>query len=399
MKILVLNAGSSSLKFKLFESQKLKLVASGLIERIGEEQSNAKLDIFNSSKAKRLEQKTKIKDHRQAIALMSKILVDSKYLKSLNELSAIGHRVVHGGELFKEPVLIKENVINAIKELTPLAPLHNPVNLTGIELAIEQAPNIPQVAVFDTAFHQTIPVAAYLYALPYKLYEKNKIRRYGFHGSSHSFVAKQAAKHLGKNLEDINIISLHLGAGASVTAIRAGKSIDTSMGMTPLEGLIMGTRSGDLDPAIILYLNRELRLSTADIDKLLNKQSGLKGITGNNDMRAIIEMAQHGEQRSKIAIEMFTYRVKKYIGSYMAALGHTDAVVFTGGIGENSALIRELSSKGLEELGIALDQDKNFNINNGITEIQSNNSKIKILVVPTNEELEIASQTLKIITN
>lgn len=399
MKILVLNAGSSSLKFRLFESDKLILIASGLIERIAEAQSKLKLEVFNKPNTQTIEQKTKIENHSQAIGLMSNMLKEYDCLDSLSELTAIGHRVVHGGELFSEPSLINKDVIAAIKKLSPLAPLHNPVNLMGIEIMLEQSPNTPQVAVFDTAFHQTLAKSAYLYALPYELYEKNQIRRYGFHGSSHSFVAKQAAEHLGKNQNDLNLISLHLGAGASASAIKAGKSIDTSMGMTPLEGLIMGTRSGDLDPAILIYLNTELGMSMAEIDKLLNKQSGLKGISGNNDLRAIIEKAEQADQKSKIAIEMFAYRIKKYIGSYMAALGHTDALIFTGGIGENSTLIREMTTSGLEELGISLDKNKNLSVMGGIQEIQSDSSKIKILVVPTNEELEIAAQTLRVITN
>ena len=395
MKVLVLNAGSSSLKFRLFDSNNLDLIAAGLIERIGEKLGAAKLSKTDGSDVALSE--IPIQNHQEAFALMVKLLADNDCLTKLNELSAIGHRVVHGGEEFWRPTLITQEVIDTIKKLIPLAPLHNPVNLIGIEIALEQAPDVPQVAVFDTAFHQTLPKYAYLYALPYELYENHKIRRYGFHGSSHSFVTKQAARYLGISLDKINAISLHLGAGASASAIKSGKSVDTSLGMTPLEGLIMGTRSGDLDPAIPLFLSRELGMSTDEIDTLLNKKSGLKGICGNNDMRSISENAVNGDEISQIAIEMFAYRAKKYIGAYLAALGHTDAIIFTGGIGENAANVRAKIITGLEQLGIVLDTVKNTMVDSGIRQIQDKSSKIKILIVPTNEELEIASQTLELV--
>jgi len=397
MKILVLNAGSSSLKFKLFESKQLSTVAGGLIERIGEEIGAATLNIVSPPST--IKRELVVEDHSQALRQMASMLKECGCLVSLNELTAIGHRVVHGGEEFWQPTLINKQVIKTIRELIPLAPLHNPVNLSGIEIAIKQAPKVAQVAVFDTAFHHSIPKYAYLYALPYDLYKNHKIRRYGFHGSSHSYVSKQAAKHLGLKANEIRAISLHLGAGASASAIKKGKSIDTSLGMTPLEGLIMGTRSGDLDPAIPLFLSRELGMSTDEIDTLLNKKSGLKGICGNNDMRSISENADKGDERSRIAIEMFAYRAKKYIGAYLAVLAHTDAIIFTGGIGENAANVRAAILSGLEQFGILLDQAKNNNPGSGIAQIQNKNSKIKILIVPTNEELEIARQTLELLNN
>ncbi len=399
MRILVINSGSSSLKFKLFVLPELAVIASGLIEEIGDKQSPASLTWqTNTGDTKVINNTLHITEHRQAIAAMKKLLRESGTMNDIDDLAAIGHRVVHGGEDFHEPVLIDKTVIQTIEKLIPLAPLHNPANLTGIEVTRELAPDTPQIAVFDTAFHQTIPRHSYLYALPFDLYKKNKVRRYGFHGTSHSYVAKQAAKHLGKDLNKLRIISLHLGNGASAAAINNGKCIDTSMGLTPLEGLIMGTRSGDLDPAILFYLARETGKNMDDLDKLLNKQSGLKGICNENDMRTITESAARGDEQAQLALTMFCYRLKKYIGSYMAALGGADCIIFTGGIGENSPLVREMSCNGLQPLGIAIDKAKNSQPCKKTFPIQTPESRLKLLVIPTNEELEIARQTLQVIS-
>ncbi len=400
MKILVLNSGSSSLKFQLFELPDLTVIASGLIERIGGEYSSVRLTFCDSAGAEQVIKKNMVvPEHRPAIAIMSELLLESGAMANVQELAGIGHRVVHGGEFFHEPTLIDRAVMEAIEELVPLAPLHNPANLIGIRVAMEHAPTVPQVAVFDTAFHQSIPEHGYLYALPYTLYEQHKVRRYGFHGTSHDYVAKQAAEHLGMVLGELNIISLHLGNGASAAAIQGGQCIDTSMGLTPLEGLIMGTRSGDLDPAILFYLARETGMTIDELDDMLNKKSGLKGICGENDMRTITELAEQGNHQARLALTMFCYRLKKYIGAYIAALGGVDCIVFTGGIGENSAIVRQLSCQGLERLGIGLDVENNAFRQEGILEVQGADSPVKILVVPTDEELEIATQTLQVIQN
>ena len=399
MKILVINSGSSSLKFKLFVLPELSVSASGLIEEIGDERSPARLRYQTGPGDTRTISKTlHFTEHRQAISAMTELLRESGTMNDVDDLAAIGHRVVHGGEDFHEPVLLDAKIIHTIEELVPLAPLHNPANLAGIRVSRELAPDTPQVAVFDTAFHQTIPEHAYLYALPRKLYKNNKVRRYGFHGTSHGYVAEQAAKHLGRPLKELRVISLHLGNGASAAAIHNGKCVDTSMGLTPLEGLIMGTRSGDLDPAILFYLSRETGLDMDGLDRMLNKQSGLKGICGENDMRQITESAARGDNRAKLALTMFCYRLKKYIGSYMAALGGVDCLIFTGGIGENSSLVRKMSCEGLQPLGITVDPIKNDQRHQNTYAIQAGESNTKILVIPTNEELEIARQTLQVIT-
>jgi len=400
MKLLVLNSGSSSLKFELFMKADLSVLASGMIENIAAAGSAARLFFIDSSgRDKELHRSVSVADHREAISVMGEMLKESGTLVDMTDLAGIGHRVVHGGDAFHEPVRIDDGVITAIEELIPLAPLHNPANLMGIRVAMEQAARVPQVAVFDTAFHQSIPEHAYLYALPYDLYKKQKVRRYGFHGTSHAYVARRAAAYLDRPIEELRLITLHLGNGASAAAIRAGDCIDTSMGMTPLEGLVMGTRSGDLDPAILFYLGRESGMDMDSLDVLLNKKSGLKGICGENDMRSISKMAQKGDQQAQLALTMFCYRLKKYIGSYMAALGGVDCIVFTGGIGENSAIVRQQSCTGLEELGICLDEKKNSSRQKGIMEIQVTDSRVALLVIPTDEEYEIASQILQVINN
>jgi len=398
MKILVLNSGSSSLKFQLFDLPGLTVSASGLIEQIGSALSAAQLTHVESPGIeKKLKRDEFIADHRQAIMVMREMLRESGSLTDIDELAGIGHRVVHGGEAFQQPVRIDKTVIAAIEDLIPLAPLHNPANLMGIKVAMEHVAGIPQVAVFDTAFHQSIPAHAYLYALPYKLYEEKKVRRYGFHGTSHSYVAQQAALYLDRPSEALNIITLHLGNGASAAAIQGGKCIDTSMGLTPLEGLVMGTRSGDLDPAILFYLARENNVGIDALDALLNKESGLKGICGESDMRTISEAAEQGDHQAKLALNMFCYRIKKYIGAYMAALGGVDCIVFTGGIGENSAVVRQVCCQGMEGLGLGLDQEKNLIRQKGVLEIQAADSRVRLLVIPTDEEYEIANQTLQVI--
>lgn len=398
IKILVLNSGSSSLKFQLFIGADLSVLASGNIEQIGASKSKAQISYLDSSGVKQsLKRRLQVVDHREAIVIMVGLLQESEALVDILELTGVGHRVVHGGETFQKPVRIDTAVLEAIEKLIPLAPLHNPANLMGIKVAMEHVPQIPQIAVFDTAFHQSIPEHAFIYALPYTLYQKQKIRRYGFHGTSHSFVACQAAIYLNKPLNELNIITLHLGNGASVAAIKNGECIDTSMGLTPLEGLAMGTRSGDIDPAILFYLNRESGFDIDALDNMLNKESGLKGICGENDMRAICEAAEKGDNLANLALTIFCYRIKKYIGAYMAALGGVDCIVFTGGIGENSALVRHTSCQGMKRLGIDLDEEKNIQNHDGIFKISTGESQISVLVIPTNEEFEIASQTMQVI--
>ncbi len=391
MKILVINSGSSSIKYQLFDMPAKTVLASGVLEQIGETRSRL-THLTRRSIGEMVEtvKNDKVADHQAGFQLMGSILSESGAIKDTAELSGIGHRVVHGGEEFRKPTLIDNRVIDTIRRLIPLAPLHNPANLLGIEVALQSAPNVPQVAVFDTAFHQSIPAHAFRYAIPQNLYDAHQVRRYGFHGTSHYYVAKQAARLMERPLNSLDLITLHLGNGASATAIKDGISIDTSMGMTPLEGLIMGTRSGDIDPAIIFYLQSKTGLARDEVEALLNKESGLKGICGVNDMRQIEERAQNGDSRARLAIEMVCYRIKKYIGAYYAVLGRLDGLVFTAGIGEKSALIRTESCKGLTHLGIEVDAKKNNRKSKEAFEIQSADSAVRVLVIPTNEELEIA---------
>ncbi len=392
MNILVLNSGSSSVKCQYFIDQ--KSVASALIERIGEEESYSEVkykeQIFSNTNP--------ISNHQQALEILFSMLKESNAIFSIDELDAVGHRVVHGGAHFSEPTKITKAVIETIRSLIPLAPLHNPANLKGIEVISKIQPNLAQVAVFDTAFHQTMPKHAALYPLPYELYKNSGIQRYGFHGTSHAYVAKEAAEMMGEDLNRLNLITLHLGNGASACAIKAGKSIDTSMGMTPLEGLMMGTRSGDIDPAIIPFLSHNLNMDIDAIDKMLNKESGLKGICGTNDMREVIDQAETDDKMSSLALVMYAYRIKKYIGAYTVTLGHVDAIIFTGGIGEHAAKIRELVCEDLNEsIGLKVDLIKNESPSKIKRAIHDKTSRIKILVIPTNEELEIALQTEKVI--
>jgi len=398
VKILVLNAGSSSVKYQLFEMKDNRVLASGMVEKIGESDSLAKIKYHDANGCEqKIERTHSIANHDAALAIISALLIESEVIASLDELSGIGHRVVQGGSLFRKPMLVTADVIEGIEKLIPLAPLHNPGHLAGMKVSLEQSPSVPQVAVFDTAFHATLPEYAYLYALPYKLFLEANVRRYGFHGTSHHYVAKQAAMYLGIKMESLNAITLHLGNGASMCAIKNGQSVDTTMGLTPLEGLIMGTRSGDIDPAILFYLARTQGYTIDRLDTLLNKESGLKGICGNNDMREIGKMAEEGNAQAKLALEMFNYRLKKYIGAYSAVLGRVDCIIFTGGIGENDSDVRRNSCSNLHNLGIEIDEKINHQRCTQITQISTPNSNVKVLVIPTNEELEIALQTKEVI--
>jgi acetate kinase len=340
-----------------------------------------------------------IPDHKSGLEMVGELLCHERdgVVRSRREIDVVGHRVVHGGEAFHQPTIIDGTVIEAIKQNIPLAPLHNPANLDGIEVAMELFPAIPQVAVFDTAFHQTIPQRAHIYALPYELYERHRIRRYGFHGTSHKYVAGECARLMGRELSETNLITIHLGNGCSMSAVAQGRSIDTSLGMTPLEGLVMGTRSGDVDPAIHAFLARTAGMDLAQIDVMLNKDSGLKGICGFNDMRDIHAAAAKGDERSRLALEVQTYRSKKYIGAYMAVLGRVDALVFTAGIGENDHLVRQKTLAGLEHLGIELDAEKNKRRFKKAGSLHTGGSRVQIWVIPTNEELAIARESLSVL--
>jgi acetate kinase len=390
MKILVINSGSSSIKYQLFEMPEEKVIAKGLLEKIGEDKTH----FIQKSEKETLQFEKNIPDHENGIKLILEMLTDKKrgVVDSIEEISGVGHRVVHGGEEFTASVLITAQVIDKIQKYADLAPLHNPPNLMGIIACKNFLPLAVQVASFDTAFHHSLPPQAYLYPLPYELYKKYEIRKYGFHGTSHLFVAKKAASLLNK--PEASVITCHLGNGCSITAVEKGFSVDTSMGFTPLEGLVMGTRCGDIDPAITFYLMRK-GYSVEELNTLLNKKSGLLGISGiSNDMRNLAEASKNGEERAKIAIEIFCYRLKKYIGAYLAVLGKTDAIVFTGGIGENNCQVRSESLRGLEPLGIKIDEQANLGLSFGQDAlISKEDSPVKVFVIPTNEELQIALDT------
>ncbi len=396
MKILVLNCGSSSIKYQLIETEKRDVLAKGMIERIG--MSSAVLT--HSPKGKdTIRIVGEILDHSIALEYVIAVLMSKNHgvIQDKSEIEAVGHRVVHGGETFSGSVLITNDVLKAIKDNIELAPLHNPPNIRGIEAARKHLPNVPQCCVFDTAFHVKMPVYAYLYGIPYKLYRRYKIRRYGFHGTSHRFVSHRAAELMGKPYEQLKIITIHLGNGASMAAIKNGQSVDTTMGFTPLEGLLMGTRSGDLDPSIVTYIMGKEGLSISEVNTLLNKHSGLVGISGeSSDMREIEQAMMEGDKKAKYAFDVFTYRVKKYIGAYSAALGGVDAIVFTGGIGENSVRVRKAVLSDMEYLGIELDENLNETIKED-GEITTGNSRVKVFRIATNEELVIALDTEKIV--
>ncbi len=396
MKILVLNSGSSSIKYCLYKVDDLQVLTSGMIEKIASAESVHKFTLHNGPvETEYNEYLQLIADHAQGLQVIFQQLLDLALLNSTADLYAIGHRVVHGGEKFQQPTIISTQALSDIKSVSDLAPLHNPANISGIELCFKFAANIPQVAVFDTAFHQSMPPQAFHYAIPRQYYLRDGVRRYGFHGTSHAYVSGVAARMIGKQLSSCNLISLHLGNGSSVTAIKQGKSIDTSMGMTPLEGLIMGTRCGDIDPAVLHFLNQKHQLCSHEIDAMLNQESGLKGVCGENDMRTIHDMADSGDQLAELAIDMFCYRIKKYIGAYYAVLGRVDALIFTGGIGENDNRVREQVCQNLQQLGIILEPEKNKHCQSAAFAIHAPHSEVSVLVIPTNEELEIAKQALQ----
>jgi len=398
VKLATVNCGSSSIRITIFDADTGDVIAAGRLEEIGSAESRWQQRRRTAAGTfVTTEQRAAIADHRAGFALAMPTNPADPVIRDQSELVAIAHRVVHGGEIFRAPTLIDDRVVEAVRTLFPLAPLHNPFNLLGIEIARQRYPHVPQVAVFDTAFHQTLPPHAYRYALPADAYAAHHVRRYGFHGTSHQYVAREAARHLGRPLAELNLITLHLGNGASAAAIRDGRCVDTSMGMTPLEGLVMGSRSGDLDPAIPFYLMRQSGMSAEDMERLLNSQSGLTGLCGTNDMREIQRRAENGDERATLAFEMFCYRVKKYLGAYCAVLGRIDAVVFTGGIGENSTVVRHGMCVGLEGLGIRLDDRKNAAATENVAAVQQDGGPVAILVIRTDEELEMARQAKEVV--
>jgi len=392
MNVLVLNSGSSSVKFQLIRTEDENLRAKGIVEKIGS--SDAIINYQPAGRTK-IREIREVLNHSVAIEIVLSLLLHPQHgvIKDKAEIDGIGHRVVHGGEDFSSSVLIDEKVKSVIRKCIQFAPLHNPHNLKGIEACESLLPGVPQVGVFDTAFHQTIPPRAYIYGLPYALYQKLRIRRYGFHGTSHQYVAQRAADLLGKPLQKLRVITCHLGNGASITAVNRGKSVDTTMGFTPLEGLVMGTRCGTIDPALVPYIMEREKLGPKDIDSIMNKNSGMLGLTEtSNDMREIEQDAARGSERHQLAIEIYCYYIKRYLGAYLAVMGGVDAVVFTGGIGENSRQVRRLVAEGLSELGIAVDEKKNQANGPDISA-----GRVKVLVIPTNEELAIARDTRRLL--
>ncbi|CUO43855.1 MAG: acetate/propionate family kinase [Clostridium saudiense] len=396
MKTLVINCGSSSLKYQLIDMATEDCMVQGLVERIG---------IEGSILTQKVEGKDKyvinsdIKDHKEAIRLVLEALVDPVHgvIKSMDEISAVGHRVVHGGEKYSDSVLINDEVLQSIKDCIVLAPLHNPPNVIGIEACKELMPNTPMVAVFDTAFHQTMPKHAYICPLPYELYEKYGVRKYGFHGTSHKYVSNKVAEAMGKDIKDLKIITCHLGNGCSLAAVKNGKSIDTSMGFTPLAGVMMGTRSGSIDPSVISFLIEQHGYTIEEIDELLNKKSGVLGISGvSSDFRDVLAAGEAGNERAKLALEIFYYKVRTQIAAYAGAMGGVDVIVFTAGIGENSSITRREILRGLEFFGFTINDEKN-ELRGHIQEISNEDSKVKVYVVPTNEELMIARDTAKLV--
>ena len=397
MKILVLNCGSSSIKYKLFNMNTHDVLAQGGVEKIGLAGSFLK---FTQPNGQKVLLEGEVLEHRAGIEYILGVMISEKYgcIKSLEEIEAVGHRVVHGGEKFNESVLIDDEVTNMIEECIDLAPLHNPPNLKGIYAINELMPGTPQVAVFDTAFHQTLPDYAYFYPLPYSLYEKHNIRRYGFHGTSHRYVSHRVCEFLDVPYDSQRIITAHIGNGASTAAIKNGKSIDTSMGMNPVEGLMMGTRTGDIDPGVISYVMEKEHLGTQGISTLINKFSGVLGISGiSSDMREVEDAVNRGEERAKLAMKMYNYRIKKYIGSFTAVLGGLDILVFTGGVGENMSLMREAVCENMEYMGIELDEELNAATRATETVISKPTSKVKVVIIPTDEELTIAQDTMMIL--
>lgn len=392
MKVLVINCGSSSLKYQLINMDNEVVLAKGICERIGIEGSFLK---HQPGEGDKITIEKPMPTHTEAIQSVLEALTNSTHgvIKNMSEINAVGHRVVHAGEKFATSVIINDAVMDALKECIELAPLHNPPNIIGIEACKKIMPNVPMVGVFDTAFHQTMPEEAYIYALPYEMYEKYKVRRYGFHGTSHKYVSERAAEFLEKPLSELKIITCHLGNGASISAVKNGKSVDTSMGFTPLEGLVMGTRAGDMDPAIVTFLQEKENLTAAQVNDLMNKKSGVLGISKlSSDFRDIEEAAAAGNKNAQLALDIYNYRVKKYIGAYMAAMNGADVIVFTAGLGENSDVVRETICKDMEFFGIKIDPQKN-KVRGKLTDISAEDSKVKVLIVPTNEELMIARDT------
>ncbi|MBQ9669708.1 MAG: acetate kinase [Prevotella sp.] len=399
MKILVLNCGSSSIKYALYDMDDRSVMAQGGIERVGMEGAFVKVKLPNGEK-RTIEHD--IPEHTEGVKLIFSLLTDKAIgaIKSLEEIDAVGHRMVHAGEKFAHSVVIDDEVIKAYEECIDLAPLHNPANLKGVNAVRSLMPNMPQVGVFDTAFHQTMPKHAFMYALPYELYEKYGIRRYGFHGTSHRYVSARACEYLGLDYEKQRIITCHIGNGGSVAAIKNGKCIDTSMGLTPLEGIMMGTRSGNVDAGALVYLQKKLGLSADELSDLLNKKSGMLGISGiSSDMREVREAAENGNERAKLAISMYTYCIKKYVGAYAAAMGGCDIIVFTAGVGENQDIVRELVCTDMEYMGVEMDVEKNSKIRAEEAVLSMPESKVKIVLIPTDEELMIASDTMSLVTN
>ncbi|MEU6364154.1 acetate kinase [Streptomyces sp. NPDC046931] len=394
-RVLVLNSGSSSVKYQLLDMRDRSRLAAGLVERIGEQTSRLKHTALTTGETR--EHHGPIADHQSALKAVAEELDRDGLGLDSPELAAIGHRVVHGGMFFTEPTVIDDAVLTEIERLIPVAPLHNPANLTGIRTAMALRPDLPQVAVFDTAFHTTMPESAARYAIDPKIADRHRIRRYGFHGTSHAYVSRATAGLLGKAPKEVNVIVLHLGNGASASAVRGGRCVETSMGLTPLEGLVMGTRSGDLDPAVIFHLERVGGMSMDEIDTLLNKRSGLFGLCGDNDMREIQRRIDEGDQEARLAFDIYIHRLRKYIGAYYAVLGRVDAVAFTAGVGENAAAVRAAAVAGLEELGLAVDDGLNAVRGDAPRLISPASARVAVAVVPTDEELEIATQTYALV--
>ena len=397
MKILVVNCGSSSIKYQLINMENEEVMAKGYLEKIGLPDSF----LTHRVNGEKYKIEKEIKNHEEGIKLVLDQLLDENYgvIKDLSEIDAVGHRVVHGGEKFSDSVLITDEVIDTIKECIPLAPLHNPAGITGIEACKKVLPNVPMVGVFDTAFHQTIPEEAYIYSIPYEYYEKYRIRKYGFHGTSHKFVSRRVAELIGKPIEDLKMVTCHLGQGGSLCAVKGGKSVDTSMGLTPLAGIPMGTRSGDIDPSIVTFLMKQEGLTPDEMDEILNKKSGKLGVSGVSfDDRDIEAAMKEGNKRAKLAIDTFVYQVIGYIGRYAAQMNGIDVITFAGGVGENGPEVRRDICKSLEFLGVKIDEEKN-NVRGKECEISTPDSKVKVYIIPTNEELMIARDTMDIIVN
>ncbi len=397
MKILVLNCGSSSIKYALYNMDDKSVMTSGGAERVGLDGAFVKVKLANGEKKQIMHD---ITEHTEGVKFIFSLLTDPEIgvIKDLKEIDAVGHRMVHGGEKFNQSVVLTDEVLKAFEECSDLAPLHNPANLKGVNAVKELMPGLPQVGVFDTAFHQTMPDYAYMYAIPYELYEKYGIRRYGFHGTSHRYVSKRACEFLGVNYDDQHIITCHIGNGGSVAAVKHGKCIDTSMGLTPLEGVMMGTRSGDIDGGAIAFIQKKLGLDADGISNLLNKKSGVQGITGiSSDMREIDAAAENGDKKAVLALEMYNYRIKKYVGAYAAAMGGADIIVFTAGVGENQASMRAAVCENMEWMGVKLDEEKNAKVRGVEAIISTDDSPVTVVVIPTDEELVIATDTMSLL--